>query len=325
MKNNALTVQKWISIIAILQFFIKITAWYLTDSLAILSDALESIINIIGAVAGLIALRLAMKPKDMNHPYGHGKIEFLSSAFEGLIIGTTGLIIIYESIVSFKIEREISSLDYGVLLILVSGLVNFVLGKYAIKKSNEYNSLQLSTSGHHLLSDGYTTMALVVGLIILYFTNIAQIDNIIALLLSIILIITSYKILRKSLAGILDEADDELLDKVILFLNKIKNENWVDLHNLRIIKYGSTLHFDCHLTVPWYFNVNEAHAEVDALEKAIRNEFGDSIEMFVHTDGCMPFSCKICTKHDCTKRISPFEKKIEWTLKNIKSNQKHSI
>lgn len=325
MSVQAIKIQRWISIIAVAQFFIKITAWYLTDSLAILSDALESIVNIIGAIAGLIALNLAIKPKDKNHPYGHGKIEFLSSAFEGLIIGTTGLIIVYEAIISFKTPKTVHQLDLGLGLIIVSALINYFLGKYAIKRGKELNSLQLNTSGSHLISDGYTTFGLVAGLIILYFTKLDFIDNVVALFFALLLIITSWKILQESFAGILDQADDLLLDKVITFLNKIKSENWIDLHNLRIIKYGSTLHFDCHLTVPWYFNVNEAHAEVDALEKAIKNEFGDSIEMFVHTDGCMPFSCKICTKHDCHKRLSPFEKQISWTLENILSNQKHSI
>lgn len=325
MSVQAIKIQRWISIVAVAQFFIKITAWYVTDSLAILSDALESIVNIIGAITGLIALNLAIKPKDKNHPYGHGKIEFLSSAFEGLIIGTTGLIIVYEAIISFKTPKTVHQLDLGLGLIIVSALINYFLGKYAIKRGKELNSLQLNTSGSHLISDGYTTFGLVAGLIILYFTKLDFIDNVVALFFALLLIITSWKILQESFAGILDQADELLLDKVITFLNKIKSENWIDLHNLRIIKYGSTLHFDCHLTVPWYFNVNEAHAEVDALEKAIKNEFGDSIEMFVHTDGCMPFSCKICTKHDCHKRLSPFEKQIDWTLENILSNQKHSI
>lgn len=325
MSVQAIKIQRWISIVAVAQFLLKITAWYLTDSLAILSDALESIVNIIGAITGLIALKLAIKPKDKNHPYGHGKIEFLSSAFEGLIIGTTGLIIVYEAIISFKTPKTVHQLDLGLGLIIVSALINYFLGKFAIKRGKELNSLQLNTSGSHLISDGYTTFGLVAGLIILYFTKLDFIDNVVALFFALLLIITSWKILQESFAGILDQADELLLDKVITFLNKIKTENWIDLHNLRIIKYGSTLHFDCHLTVPWYFNVNEAHAEVDALEKAIKNEFGDSIEMFVHTDGCMPFSCKICTKHDCHKRLSPFEKQIDWTLENILSNQKHSI
>jgi divalent metal cation (Fe/Co/Zn/Cd) transporter len=121
----------------------------------------------------------------------------------------------------------------------------------------------------------------------------------------------------------MDEADEKLLKKFVEILNNDRRENWVDLHNLRVIKYGSTLHIDCHLTVPWYMNVNQAHEEVDALGRLITNTFGDTIESFVHTDGCMPFSCNLCSKMDCIKRQSPFLRRVEWTMQNIVSNQKH--
>jgi hypothetical protein len=108
-------------------------------------------------------------------------------------------------------------------------------------------------------------------------------------------------------------------------LNENRQVNWVDLHNLRVIKYGSLLHIDCHLTVPWYLNVHEAHADIDALANLIKNEFGDAIELFVHTDGCLPFGCPICIKPDCAVRQHPFEKRLEWTLENVVSNEKHRL
>lgn len=95
------------------------------------------------------------------------------------------------------------------------------------------------------------------------------------------------------------------------------------MHNLRVIKYGSTLHVDCHLTVPWYLNIHEAHAEIDELSAMIEEKFGKAFELFVHTDGCMPFSCGICDKMDCTVRQNPFTQKIPFTLENISSNLKH--
>ncbi|HND88832.1 MAG TPA: cation transporter dimerization domain-containing protein, partial [Saprospiraceae bacterium] len=109
-------------------------------------------------------------------------------------------------------------------------------------------------------------------------------------------------------------------------LDTHKRANWVDLHNLRMIKYGSVLHFDCHLTVPWYFNVYQAHAEVSALEGLIDQNFPQSIEMFVHTDGCIqPHSCRICPLADCPVRSAPFEGRLTWTLENVTSNQKHGM
>jgi hypothetical protein len=99
----------------------------------------------------------------------------------------------------------------------------------------------------------------------------------------------------------------------------------VDLHNLRIIKYGPVLHLDCHLTVPWYLNVHEAHDEVEALNNEIQAAFGESVEMFVHSDGCLDFSCGICAKQHCHARKAPFQKQVIWTIENISSNEKHRL
>jgi hypothetical protein len=97
------------------------------------------------------------------------------------------------------------------------------------------------------------------------------------------------------------------------------------MHNLRIIKYGSTLHLDTHLTVPGYFNINQAHEEIDELAALVRKEFGESLELFVHSDGCLEFQCRICSKDDCPVRQHTFEKRINWTVENISTNQKHNI
>ena len=123
----------------------------------------------------------------------------------------------------------------------------------------------------------------------------------------------------------MDEADSEILSTTISTLNHNRRENWIDLHNLRVIKYGPTLHIDCHLTVPWYFNVHEAHREVDDLSGLVRSHYGESVELFVHSDGCLEFSCPICDKFDCPVRKHEFQRKITWTLENISGNQKHHL
>ena len=145
-----------------------------------------------------------------------------------------------------------------------------------------------------------------------------------ALAISVIIMINGYKIVRASLAGIMDEADMALLKKLVITLNQNRRNNWIDLHNLRVIKYGATLHVDCHLTLPWYMNLHEAHAEVDELEALVISTFGDNIELFVHTDGCLPFSCSVCIKTNCSVRVHAFTHQVEWTLDNILSNQKHN-
>jgi divalent metal cation (Fe/Co/Zn/Cd) transporter len=123
----------------------------------------------------------------------------------------------------------------------------------------------------------------------------------------------------------MDEADITLINKLVLTLNNNRRANWIDLHNLRIIKYGGTLHIDCHLTLPWFLNVNEANVEIDALFEIVKKEFGESMEIFVHADGCNDFGCRICTKQDCSVRQHPFEHKIEWTVENISKDIKHHL
>jgi hypothetical protein len=117
----------------------------------------------------------------------------------------------------------------------------------------------------------------------------------------------------------------ELLNKLVVVLNNNRRDNWIDLHNLRVIKYGAVLHIDCHITVPWYMNVIQAHKEVEELIALIKRQFGDVIEMFVHTDPCLDFSCNICTREDCGVRQHPFHTKIEWTLENIIADKKHKL
>jgi len=317
--------QRWISILSVVLFIAKFIAYYLTHSMAILTDALESIVNVIAGFIGLYSLYVTAKPRDFEHPYGHGKAEFVSAAAEGSLIVAAGLMILYETVQNLIENATIHSLDYGLALVAITGLINFIAGSYTIKLGKKNNSLALIASGKHLHIDTYSTIAIIVGLVLMIITKLFWLDKAIALVMGIVIVFNGYKIIRTSLAGIMDEADEELLNKVIIMLNQKRQENWIDLHNLRVIKYGSLLHIDCHLTVPWYFNVHQAHNQIDALALLIRDEFGDAIELFVHTDGCLPFSCSICSKKGCSERQAIFEQKIEWTLANIISNKKHQL
>jgi len=323
-KQN-LNVQKWVAVVSVLLLSIKFLAYYTTHSVSILTDALESIVNVVAGLIGLYSLYVAAKPRDKDHPYGHGKAEFLSAAVEGTLIGSAGAIILYKSIQTLINPVKLQQIDYGIWLVAATALVNYVMGYFCLKTGKRNNSLALISSGRHLQSDTLSTVGIIAGLILLYFTNLNWIDSVVAILFGVIIIITGYRILRKSIAGIMDEADTGLLSRFVEVLNSSRRENWIDLHNLRVIKYGSILHVDCHLTVPWYLNVHEAHREIDALAGLVRKEFGESLELFVHSDGCLPFSCKICRIADCPERKNQFEKKITWTLENISNNKKHEL
>ena len=323
-KEN-LKVQRWVVIVAILLFIIKMLAYVLTHSIAILTDALESTVNVVAGLIGFYSLYVSAKPRDIDHPYGHGKAEFLSSAVEGVLIIVAGLVIIYEGTHKLLHPAPLEQLDYGIVLVVLSAIINFVMGFIAIKKGRKNKSLALESSGRHLQSDTYSTLAIIAGLVLIYFTKLEFIDSIVAMLMSCIIIFIGYRITRKSIAGIMDEADQKILTELIELLNKHRRPNWIDVHNLRVIKFGSILHVDCHLTVPWYLNVLEAHKETEALTKLIRNEFGETMEFFVHVDGCIEPSCPICNKKDCDQRQHAFQEKINWTLENIISDKKHRI
>lgn len=320
-----LRIQKWVVTAGVCLFLIKTVAYFLTHSVAILTDALESTVNVIAGFIGLYSLYVAAKPKDEDHPYGHGKAEFLSAAVEGTLIGVAGVMIIYEAVKKLLHPQPLQKLDYGIILIAFTALANFIMGVYSVRQGKKNNSLALVASGKHLQSDTWSTLGIITGLSLIYFTGLTWLDGAVAILFALLLIFTGYHILRDSIAGIMDEADKELLLKMVDLLNKHRHENWIDLHNLRVIKYGGQLHVDCHLTVPWYFNVREAHHEIDELSNLIRQEFGDSLELFVHSDGCLDFSCSICTKKDCTVRQRPFAQQVPWTLENLPLNQKHQL
>jgi len=306
-------------------FLTKIIAYQYTHSLAILSDALESIVNVIAGFVGLYSLYVAAKPRDLDHPYGHGKAEFVSAAVEGGLIVAAGIMIIYETVMNFLQESPLQKLDTGLILVGATAVINYVAGAVCIRIGKKNNSLALQASGKHLQVDTYSTIGIIAGLAIMLLTRLYWLDKVIALGMSVLVIYNGYRIIRTSLAGIMDEADMQLLKRFINVLNDHRRANWVDLHNLRVIKYGPLLHIDCHLTVPWYLNVHEAHLEIDALAALIKQQFGDAIELFVHTDGCLPFSCTICTKTDCSVRQQPMKERLNWTLENIISNQKHQV
>ncbi|MDB5211170.1 MAG: cation transporter [Sediminibacterium sp.] len=306
-------------------FFTKIIAYQFTHSLAILTDALESIVNVIAGFIGLYSLYVAAKPRDLDHPYGHGKAEFVSAAIEGGLIVAAGVMIIYETVLNFVQESPLQKLDTGLWLIGITAVINFIAGAICLNIGKQNNSLALQASGKHLQIDTVSTLGIIAGLVVILLTKLYWLDKLIALGMSALIIYNGYKIIRASLAGIMDEADMKLLTQFITVLNENRRPNWIDLHNLRVIKYGALLHIDCHLTVPWYLNIHEAHLEIDELAKLIKKQFGDAIELFVHTDGCLPFSCTICTKNDCPVRQQPMKARLEWTLQDIIANRKHQL
>jgi len=284
--------QRNVAIVGILLFVGKLIAWHLTNSDAVFSDAMESIVNIIAAFMGLYSLYLAAKPKDLDHPYGHGKVEFVTSGIEGALIIFAGVIIIVQSVDSLLHGNVPKKLDWGILIVALTAAINYLMGHISIKKGIKQNSLVLQSSGKHLQSDTLTTLGVVISLVLIYFTKIYWIDAAVALIFGGYIMFVGYKIIRKALSGIMDEADLEMLSRLAKFLNENRKPEWIDIHNMRIQQHGSGLHIDAHLTLPWYFELRKAHEEMEKAYKLIGENTDRSIEFNFHLDDCKLFRAR---------------------------------
>ena len=272
------TFQRNVAIVGVILFIGKLIAWHLTNSDAVFSDAMESIVNIISAFMGLYSLYLAAQPKDENHPYGHGKVEFVTSGVEGSLIIFAGIMIIVEAVDSLLHGNTLKKLDYGILIVLATAIINYLMGYFSIKKGERENSVVLISSGKHLQSDTWTTLGVVISLVLVYFTKIYWIDAAVALVFGSYIIFVGYKIVRKSLSGIMDEADPDLLKAVVEVLAKNRKKEWIDIHNMKIQQYGSGLHIDAHITLPWYDTLRESHQEMENIIKTLASETERHVE-----------------------------------------------
>jgi len=303
---------------------IKFLAWRITHSNTILSDALESIVNVVAGSFALYSLWLAAKPRDREHPYGHGKVEFISAGIEGGLVVLAGGLIIWRAVIALLQGQELHDLDTGILLTGGAGALNLFMGLLLRRRGRQAHSITMEASGTHLLSDAWSTVAMVVGLLLIRVTGLLWLDQVFAILFAVYIIVTGLRIFRRSVAGIMDEADLELAAVVITKLEKHRKPQWVDVHNFRMIKYGAVLHIDCHVTLPWYYTLEQAHNEISEFEQLVMQPNEREVELFVHMDPCIPPSCSICALHDCLERRAAFSHRIPWTLDSTLRNAKHS-
>lgn len=321
--NKKLYFQRNIAIIGLVLFIGKLIAWLITNSDAIFSDAMESVVNIIAAFMGLYSLYLASKPKDYDHPYGHGKVEFITAGIEGLLIIFAGILIIIQSMNSIIKGNYLQQLDWGISITLFTAVVNYIMGYISYQKGKRENSLVLMSSGRHLQSDTFTTLGVVFSLVLVYFTKINWIDALVALFFGGYIIFIGGKIIREALKGIMDEKDEILFNELVLVLKNHRQKEWIDIHNMKVQQFGSHLHIDAHITLPYYYSLREAHQEMEKVIKLLLKHTERSVEFNFHMDDCKPFSCEIC-QLDCSFRKKEFIKKIDWNTENLAQIPKHS-
>lgn len=311
-------VAAWISfVIGVLVLGIKFWAYWMTRSQAIFSDALESIVNVVAAAIGIAVIRLASKPADKDHPYGHGKIEFFSAAFEGGLITFAAIVICVEIAKSATSGSEIRELDSGLIISAVAGLINLVLGLYLKNVGTKQSSIALKASGQHLISDFLTTVAVVVGIFLIKFTGLLWIDSVVAGVIAIQLGFTGLRLVSTSVGGLMDAEDKSLIGQIGALFDKHLISGIIRIHHTRVIRSGRYYHVDAHVVVPEFWNVMTAHDETQRFSQQIFNSNSFEGEFHFHIDPCQRAYCRACDLENCPVRAIPFEKRIPFSLEEL--------
>jgi cation diffusion facilitator family transporter len=295
----------------------KYVAYRLTGSTAILSDALESIVNVIAAVFALSGLAFAAVPADRNHPYGHGKIEFFSAAFEGGLIAFAALLIIYEAAVGFWYGVEVRKLDLGLGITAAAGVANLALGLFLLRVGKRNKSLTLVADGQHVLSDFWTSVGVVVGLLLVRLTGVAWFDPAVAAIVGVNLAWTGTRLVRYSAGGLLDEEDAALMRTLLDALNASITPGIIRVHRMRAMRAGRFSHIDAHLVVPEFWTVERAHDAADDFERRVIDAGNIEGEIVFHTDPCRRIYCARCDIVDCPIRREPFRGRVPFTVDEI--------
>jgi len=289
-------------LVGILIFLAKFAAYTLTGSTAVFADAMESTINIVSAGMLYLALSIAARPPDLSHPYGHGKVEFVSAGIEGAAIAFAALLILVQGIRELIEGPEIHRLDVGLALLAISAIANASLGLHLTRVGRRTNSDALVADGRHVLADVWTSVGVIGGLIVVSLTGWMWADPLIAIAVAINVAWEGYRLLHGSVARLMDEADESLIGSTTALLQGARRATWIDLHGLRCWRSGARQHIDFHLTVPRYFDVDQIHGIHDDIEAALFENDRHGGDVVVHFDPCDESECHHCAMIDCSIR-----------------------
>jgi cation diffusion facilitator family transporter len=284
----------------------KFAAWLVTGSTVVLSDALESIVNVVAAAFALGAIFFASRPADENHPYGHGKAEFFTGAFEGGLVAFAAILILYEGVRALIEGAPAREPEMGLGILAAAALANLGLGIYLVRAGGRTHSPALVADGKHVLSDVVTSVGAMAGLGLAAWTGQAWIDPAAAIVLGAVLAVAGVRLVRDAAGGLLDEEDPALLDGLAAAVAAAPVDGAIEVHRARAIRVGSTVHVDAHAVVPEFWTVERAHAAALALERAILARWGREGEIVLHLDPCERAYCGACPLADCPVRAAPF-------------------
>lgn len=288
----------------VLLLAVKFAAYAVTDSLAVLSDAAESLVNVGAALMLLGALRVAAMPADAGHPYGHGKIESFSAGAEGALIFIVALGIIYEAAAALWVGPELRNINLGLVIVLGAGAANAALGIYLLRAGRACGSLALEADGRHVLADAWTSAGAVAGLAAVWLTGWQVLDPLAALAVAAHLLLQGARIIKRAVDNLMDAASPALLRELAERLAAAREDSWIDIHDLRAWRSGAALHADLHAVVPRYYNAEQLHNIHGRVKDALLagERAGGAV---VHFDPCRPLHCPRCAMQDCPVRAAP--------------------
>jgi cation diffusion facilitator family transporter len=298
---------------------LKFYVYSITGSAAVLSDALESIINVVASGLALVAIVVAAKPPDESHPYGHGKIEYFSAGFEGALIILAAFGIFKTGWAHLFHPRAIPELEKGLWILFGVSVVNLLLGLGLIRVGKRTDSITLIADGKHVLTDVYTSAGVLVGLFLVHETSVLWLDGGIAFLVGVNILFLGWRLIRQSFWGLMDTADTALLKEIASLIHGNRKDLWIDIHELRAFRSGAFVHIDLHLILPRDLSLEESHSEAKDLEKMIVTYFDGRASVLIHTDPCVDPDCPICSNHLCRQRTHDMEERLSWDAKTLTS------
>lgn len=270
---------------------LKLITGLLTGSLAVLSSAIDSLLDILMSGINLLAIRQAEQPADSTHPFGHGKYETLATLIQALVIASSGSWIIFESVRRLYRGAEVAKLGSGIGVLAISAIVSWWIGRYLRRTGERTDSSALRADALHFSMDLYTNLALMAGLAIITLTGAVWLDPVLSLVVALYIIFEAVRLVRHGLGDVLDE---QLPETVRQEIQRIIEANRCDLlgyHNLRTRRAGSQKIMDFHLTVCKHLNVAEAHAIADHMEKRIEQEIRGA-NVTIHIEPCQRLNCR---------------------------------
>lgn len=261
----------WLSIgAAVLTITLKTGAWWVTDSVGLLSDAAESCVNLVAAVIALLALKVAARPADDTHHFGHAKAEYFSAAAEGGMILVAALVILWQAVERLLRPVALENVGVGLAISLVAALLNGVVALVLLRNGRRHRSLTLTADGKHLLTDVWTSVGVIVGVLLVALTGIVRLDPLVALLVGANILVTGYRLIRDSAGALMDgtmsEEDNEHIAEV---LRGFRDDD-IDFHGLRTRVSGHRGFAEVHVLVPGAWTVTRSHDLVEQVEAALR-------------------------------------------------------